>query len=146
MNEQNNKNEISSQRKGVYYLGMALLVIGVLMFMSTFLLLIMNPFGGLSAFMNAPIGVIMIIIGNILMTVGRRGLAGSGIILDPNKAREDLKPYSRQAGAMINDVLEEVEVLHDTKESSQTVKVRCRNCKSLNDESAKYCNQCGEEL
>ena len=96
MNEQNDKNEISSQRKGLYYTGLVLVVIGIMMFMSTFVLSMMNPFGG-NPFMNAVIGMIMIMIGNMLMAVGRRGLAGSGIILDPNQAREDLKPYYKQA-------------------------------------------------
>jgi len=145
MNEQNDKNEISSQRKGLYYTGLVLVVIGIMMFMSTFVLSMMNPFGG-NPFINAVIGMIMIMIGNVLMAVGRRGLAGSGIILDPNQAREDLKPYSKQAGGMINDALEEVDVIQNIRDDSQTIKIRCRNCKGLNDENARYCNHCGKEL
>jgi rRNA maturation endonuclease Nob1 len=47
---------------------------------------------------------------------------------------------------MINDALEEVDVIQNIKEDSQTIKIRCRNCKVLNDENARYCNHCGKEL
>ena len=29
---------------------------------------------------------------------------------------------------------------------TEVVKIRCRNCQALNDESSKFCNQCGAEL
>ena len=30
--------------------------------------------------------------------------------------------------------------------SEEVVKVRCRKCKTLNDENAKFCDECGEAL
>ena len=92
---------------------------------------------------NGFIGFILIIIGQSISILGARGLAGSGLILDPKQAREDLKPYSSQVGGMINDALEEVDLLNESKE---VIKVRCPSCKTLNDEDAKYCKKCGAQL
>ena len=36
-----------------------------------------------------------------------RGLAGSGVVLDPEKAREDVEPWSRMAGGVVKDALDE---------------------------------------
>ena len=44
------------------------------------------------------------------MNLGRRGLAGSGAILDPGRARTDLEPWSRMAGGMAKDALDEAGV------------------------------------
>lgn len=41
------------------------------------------------------------------MGIGRAGLAGSGVVLDPQRAREDLEPWSRMAGGMVKDTLDE---------------------------------------
>lgn len=32
--------------------------------------------------------------------------AGSGVILDPEKAKEELEPFSRMAGGMVKDALD----------------------------------------
>jgi hypothetical protein len=77
-----------------------------------------------------------------MRVVAARGVAGSGIILDPKKAREDLSPWSSMAGGMIKDAMDETEI-HTKKE---IVKVRCRNCSELNDEDAKFCKNCGEKV
>lgn len=148
--EENDKNEISSQRKGLFYGGSGLFIIGLIMFLSAFIFPF-TSFGqdelmnGSSSIMIVPfIGFIMIIVGNVLKTIGQKGLAGSGVILDPNQAREDLRPYSKQAGGMISDAMEEVDIIGKRDES--LIKIRCRYCKGLNDESAKFCNHCGKEL
>lgn len=39
--------------------------------------------------------------------IGRRGLAGSGLKLDPEEARRDLEPWSRMAGGVVQDALDE---------------------------------------
>ena len=57
-------------------------------------------------------------------------------------------------GEMLNDALSEVDVvkkLGDRLEAaaptaSPLVKVRCRKCAALNDESAKFCNQCSAAI
>ncbi|QIB26557.1 zinc ribbon domain-containing protein [Caloranaerobacter azorensis] len=149
-------NKISTKRKITYYIGLLLTIIGFLMFFSAFFIgftAINEPsFGGASsAFVRVPIGMGLIIAGAILQIIGRKGAAGSGIILDPEKAREDLKPFNTTKGKMINDVVENVDILKNFTEKSsspikEVVKIKCRNCGKLNDENAKFCNECGREL
>lgn len=69
-------------------------------------------------YITAPIGLIMIIIGILLRSAGSHGLDGSGWVLKPKQARED----------------------------STIIKVRCKNCNTLNDEDSKYCKNCGLEI
>ncbi len=89
------------------------------------------------------------VIGGIIQNVGAKGSAGSGMILDPDKAREDLKPYNEAMGGMLNDVISNVDVLDDMikkPEEKEVIKIRCRNCQGLNDEDAKFCKSCGQIL
>ena len=46
-------------------------------------------------------GMGLLIVGGIVRGIGARGLAGSGVVLDPDKAHEELEPYSRMAGGMV---------------------------------------------
>lgn len=138
--------EISKNRKTLYYAGNGITFIGFLLFLSTFFVAFLKPdamFGSSNPMANSFIGFIMIIIGQFISNLGARGAAGSGLILDPKQAREDLKPYSSQVGGMLNDVLDEVDLNTETKE---VVKIRCQSCKTLNDEDSKYCKKCGNEL
>lgn len=91
------------------------------------------------------VGGLLIIIGAVTMKIAARGLAGTGIILDPERAREELEPYSRMAGGMVKDALDEAKVSFGSK-SEKVVMVKCRNCGKLNPEDAKFCNGCGREL
>lgn len=146
------KYEISNSRKVLYYGGMLVIFIGVLLFLSTFVRFmgITSDFGskGLSigGFMGPPfIGIILIAIGNIMRSIGLKGTAGSGIILNPKQARKDLKPWTKMAGGMVSDVLGETNI--NKRDSVNTVvKVRCTNCKTLNDEDSKFCKSCGENM
>ncbi len=131
------------------------MIIGVILFISVFFSVasyMKNPnmlFGGLPSFGNAIFGMIFMITGGILMNVGARGAAGSGIILDPEKARENLKPFNEAKGGMINDVvsnIDAVDKLVNAREGKEIIKIKCRNCGSLNDEDAKFCKGCGQEL
>ncbi|HAS73262.1 MAG TPA: hypothetical protein DCS67_03865 [Clostridiales bacterium UBA8960] len=142
------KKEISEERKVLYYAGMIVTGIGVVLFMSTFFTF-MNPdrflMGEVSmgSFMTRPlIGFIMIAVGGFMRTVAARGVAGSGLVLDPKKAREDLSPWSTMAGGMINDALGETKL----GTNKEVIKVRCQKCSALNDEDAKYCKDCGGKL
>lgn len=150
-------NKISKERKALYYIGMGLIVLGFILFLSSFFVSFsgFDPFinsGMPSFFKRALIGMICIIVGSVLMNIGARGTAGSGIILDPEKAREDLKPYSSATGGMINDVIENIDIVknkktsHDKKETLQIVKVKCQSCGELNDEDAKFCKSCGDMI
>ncbi|RYG66554.1 zinc ribbon domain-containing protein, partial [bacterium] len=92
-------------------------------------------------------GMGMMVVGGILSGIGRAGMAGSGIVLDPQKQREDLKPWSRMAGGMVNDALEQVDVVKSVSASGrEVIKVRCPACRTLNDEDAKFCDECGKPL
>lgn len=141
------KKEISSERKNLYYAGMAVTGIGILLFLSTFLTF-MNPesfftSGNPGSFMIRPfIGVLLIAAGSGMRTIAARGTAGSGLVLDPKKAREDLSPWTSMAGGMLKDALDET----DLSTKKEVIKIRCKNCEELNDEDAKYCKNCGEEL
>jgi hypothetical protein len=91
------------------------------------------------------IGTALIPVGLLLRHLGARGLAGSGVILDPQQAREDLEPYSRQAGGMVKDALDEADIKLGAQ-PQQVVVVRCRKCSTLNSEDAKFCKECGDRV
>ena len=111
------RKQISPERKGIYYVGMILGAIGFLTFGSVMVSGVMN-FGDFSNFqersrsmgMRAIVGMGMVILGGILTGLGRAGAAGSGLILDPEKAREDVEPWSRMTGGVIKDALDEAGV------------------------------------
>ena len=147
---------VSPERQAVFYVGVALSVIGFLTFGSVFVSGAMH-FGDFSDFedrsrnemLRSVIGMAMMIGGAVTAAVGRNGLAGSGVVLDPQRARQDLEPFNRAAGGMLNDALDEVDAVKNLTHaapSAQAVKVRCRDCQALNDEQARFCNQCGKEL
>lgn len=147
--------KISNERKATYYIGMGLIVIGFILFISVFFQVagFMNdPFSELGrepSFLNPVLGMVFMIVGSIVMSVGAKGAAGSGLILDPEKSREDLKPFNEAKGEMINDVISNIDVIDNltkSHEEKEIIKVRCKNCHSLNDEDAKFCKSCGKEL
>lgn len=153
----NARRQIPAERKALYYTGMALSAIGFVMFLSTFVMLISSAGNfahdfsrGPSQFMAAFVGIILIIIGKVMMHVGSQGLAGAGIVLDPEQARRDVEPWSRMGGGMLNDALSEVDTLQilnaPQDEPPAVIKIRCQHCRALNDEQAKFCDQCGSAV
>jgi hypothetical protein len=106
--------QISPERKALYYFGSVLAVGGFLMFLSVFISGALH-FGDFDDFhartqsmgLRAVGGIMMIIIGMALASIGRAGLAGSGVKLDPQQARRDVEPWSRMSGGMLRDVLDE---------------------------------------
>lgn len=151
------RSQIPPERKALYYGGLLLVCAGFLLFISTFITGLAH-FGDFDNFQGrvrsegfrAFGGMILMIIGTALSRIGARGWAGAGIILDPEKAREDVEPWSRMAGGVVQDALSETELLKRDKDASNSpaplVKVRCRNCRALNDEDAKFCDQCGAAM
>lgn len=144
--------QVSDERKVAYYIGAGLSIIGLLLFASTFVTFAMH-FGDFSNFeahaksgmFRAFSGIVLLMVGGVICRVAKQGMAGSGVILDPEKARQDLEPYSRMAGGMLKDALEESEVkLGGTVE--KVVMIKCQACGTLNDEHANYCQQCGKPL
>ncbi|WP_439629313.1 hypothetical protein [Gemmata sp.] len=146
---------ISPDREILYYAGMVLTAVGVLLFFSVFVTGCMN-FGNFDHFeerargemARALGGMVLMAIGQGMRALGVAGLAGSGVVLDPQKARKDLEPWSRSAGGMLADALDETGLAKqtDTPAPPPVVKVRCRGCAALNDEHAKFCNQCGQPV
>ena len=141
--------QISPERKTAYYCGMAIMILGGLLFFSVFVTGALN-FGDFSNFeadarssmLRAVGGMALLILGAVISSVGARGLAGSGMVLDPEKAREDLKPYSRMAGGMVKDVLEEAEInLRGNPE--KVVMIKCPTCGKHCEEDSHYCGECG---
>jgi len=106
--------EIPPERKLLYYLGLGLVILGVLVFGSVFFTSIF-AMGNIGQFdrlfqsvgLRAFAGIAMIVVGRVLMSLGVRGAAGAGLILDPRQARRDVEPWSRMAGGVIKDALDE---------------------------------------
>ncbi len=149
--------KISKQRKITYYIGIGMVLIGFILFLSVFFVafsIAEDPFSEkLPPFTNAVIGIVLIIAGTFVMKVGARGAAGAGLVLDPEKEREDMKPFHEAKGGMINDVISNIDVINDLTSSlsksateKEIIKVRCISCDALNDEDAKFCKSCGKEI
>ncbi|MHC1786487.1 MAG: hypothetical protein AB9880_05460 [Christensenellales bacterium] len=148
-----NNGAITPQRKMLYYGGMALIVIGTLLFLSVFVGMA-TSFGDFADFSEGSdfmlrgfVGIILIIAGSILRHIGAMGLAGSGVVLDPQRARDDLSPFAGALGGMARDAVDAFKGdKADVGEQAPQVMLRCRSCRALNREDAKYCDQCGVEL
>jgi hypothetical protein len=172
MREQGNiekPSEISEGRKLIYYIGLILTIVGMLMFLSCFVS-VFSMFGSVFGFTsghNAPfsvssmgmdvfsgfkrafIGMLLMIPGGLMMKIGRLGAAGSGLVLDTQQTRDDLKPWAQAGGQLLNDALKQVETMRSAAVSATTkdvVKVRCPQCRTLNDEDARFCDQCGKPM
>jgi len=136
------RQEIPVRRKVLHYLGMVLLGAGVTFFLGTF-------FTGPSirddvdefrrksgvSMAVAVIGMVLMAGGATLVFVGRLGGVGSSLGLQPKRAREDSQPWVRAGGGT-----------EAARSRAPEVKVRCRACRALNDEEARFCDQCGAEL
>lgn len=149
--------KISKGRKITYYIGIGMIVLGFMLFISVFFSFAgfisspnSSPFtGGGPSFKNSVIGMVLIAAGFVVMNIGARGPAGSGVLLDPEKARENLKPFNEAKGGMINDVVSNIDAVQSITghhQEKKEIKIKCRSCGTLNDEDAKYCKGCGEKL
>ena len=148
------KPEIPPQRKMLYNIGTTLMVLGGLLGAVGFITFVSEGMSSVHSiainsgapgdFMMVVIGMLLLAGGSIVQRVAARGFAGSGLVLDPEKARKDLHPYTHMAGGMVKDA---VEAFRDGQsEPQEVIKVRCPHCKALNDETDKFCGQCGKEL
>ena len=141
---------ITQKQKTGYYLGMILTGIGIIMFTAPFIDVLFNGLepnerGLPESFKVALAGCVLMAMGKIRRSISARGLAGSGLGLAPKQARKDLEPYSRMAGGMIQDALEESGVLTSGK-TPEKVMIRCQVCKKLNEEESRFCQECGEPI
>ena len=99
---------ISDNRRVVYSLGLAFTVLGALACFGALAYGMISAATGrfpnpLMVFLPFLFGTGLFVAGGVLRAVGARGIAGSGLKLDPKEAREDLKPWSRMAGGMLED-------------------------------------------
>src|SRR5258708_13514788 len=102
MNDPTPGPRIASSRKAVYYAGLTLGAVGLLLFFSTFVSFALH-FGDFdnfaanarSMFLRAVGGMAFMIVGGALAGVGARGVAGSGVVLHPEKTRPHLQPRAR---------------------------------------------------
>lgn len=144
---------ISNNRKTAYYGGTVIMVIGFILFLSAIPVMMsggMN-FARAQSSMSTSVflsfgGIVVIIIGKIIRGIGARGLAGSGLRLDPEQARKDLEPYSKMAGGMVQDAVSEIKNVPFAAKQEPAIRVRCPNCKALNEDLAKFCSQCGKAM
>lgn len=163
-NDYDDNNKLKPWRKVVYIIGNVFLVIGVILFLSSFFTSFgffqsrfdfINKFGFVGSFMFFPVlGFALIFVGSLLKALGRGGLAGAGLILDPEKERRDAEPFSRSKGGKYADSYDEFRKeskFHEDLEKvrvsqKEKIMVRCPKCKTLNDEDASFCKSCGEKL
>jgi hypothetical protein len=144
---------ISRPRKAAYYLGAALMLAGFVTFLSVFVTAA-SHFGDFSNFdadarssmLRGVIGMVLMIAGAAVRAIGASGLAGSGVVLDPAKAREDLQPYSHMAGRIVKDALDAADVDLGRRDGGEKVMIRCQACRKLNEEDSKFCQECGKPL
>ncbi len=160
--------QLTHQRKLLYYVGMGVSILGLLLFLSTFVSLLIDfersanvsdsflspRFSGAVApqpprdlpMARAFIGMILIAGGAFIMRVGARGAAGSGLLLDPDKPRGDLEPYSRMAGGMLRDALDEAGLNPGAGASEIIIMLKCGQCGKLNEQDSKFCQECGRPI
>ena len=153
--------KISKKRKATYYIGLGIIVLGFILFLSLFIQFavavkesVANPFMDPfdrepPSFLNAVIGFILIIVGGFITNVGAKGAAGSGLKLDPEEAVEDLKPFNEAKGKMINDIISNIDAIDNIANAQapkEIIKIRCKACNCLNDEDAKFCKNCGAPI
>lgn len=146
--------KITKERKITYYIGGGMILVGFILFISVFFSVasfMNNPFssGSGPSFTNSILGMVLMIAGTIISNIGAKGAAGSGLLLDPEKAREDLKPFNEAKGEMINDVISNIDALDrftEPQKGMEIIKIKCRSCGALNEEDSKFCKSCGKEL
>jgi hypothetical protein len=108
---------ITPRRKGLFRAGQIIVVLGLVSFLSTFVSAALN-FGDFTDFeantrtmaLRAVGGMIAILVGSALCTVGVAGAAGSMLNLDPDQARKDLEPWARMSGGLHKAALDEMGV------------------------------------
>lgn len=162
--------QISSRRKLVFYAGRLITLVGLVFLLSIFFVgpfLLRTPsateLGGngltevgrktVDVILRGLIGFFLIPIGIAIASFAKAGIAGSGMVLDPDQAREDVRPWSEMEGKILDDKLSQVGIVKAMEKSlnagqgaKEVVMVRCRACQALNDESAKFCDQCSQPL
>ena len=149
---------VSAERKNLHGLGLTLQVIGGVGIIICFIGFATAGMSATRSFgeSGSPIGwfigfficMVLTAVGGGMRGVAQRGLAGSGLVLDPERARDDLEPWARTGGGLVSDALDEagVNLGGGAPAPEPKVQVRCRKCRTLNDETDRFCSQCGAAL
>lgn len=149
--------KISEERKRLYNAGLVMMIIGGCLFALPFLagplVILAGGEGGMTimplVMLAAFVGFGLIAAGGIMRTIAARGKAGSGLVLDPEQARKDLEPWSRMAGGVVKDALDEADIRPGEilgKEPEKVVMLKCAHCGKLNEEDSKFCQECGKPM
>ena len=135
--------QIPPERKAIFYIGMTVGVVGLLCFASTFVSAIFS-FGDFSNFkervhsmgIGAIVGMGLMGAGVFLTIVGRMGLAGSGVKLDPEQARRDVEPLARMTGGIVKDAMDEAGIKLGGSQSNEELPFdeRLRRLQKLRDD------------
>lgn len=152
-NEKEPVRNVSASRKRYYRLGQILLAVGLIVLFYNIFTFTSNitDFRDFNGHFQRKMaltvaGIVLIIGGSFLMKLGRYGKAGSGLNLDPEQERRDKEPLNRSTGAQIKDMLDEAGLGDIGSGKKEVIKVRCPHCQALNDETDKFCGQCGQAL
>ncbi|WP_159814497.1 zinc ribbon domain-containing protein [Actinomyces sp. zg328] len=157
--------DVEPWRKWAYYGGIALQAVGLLAFLSVFAFFF-TSFSSIAGnpdaigtrvgrmftvFPLAFVGLLLAICGQTLRKIGRKGLAGSGVILSPQAEVRDAEPWNRAKGAQDQQRLEEVPALGGLGAgrgvgAEPQIRVRCRACGYLETEDATFCSGCGARM
>lgn len=155
--------QVSDSRKSLHAFGTILVVIGAVAAIGG-AISFMSSFGSPQnmfaesfppkGFLIAGGGVLLTGIGRGLRSLGARGIAGSGLVLDPERAAHDLAPWAHTGGKLLRDAVDasglvtgdDGDMPAGSGGAGTRVKVRCRECRTLNDEDARFCDQCGASL
>ncbi|NLN40039.1 MAG: zinc-ribbon domain-containing protein [Smithella sp.] len=150
--------QISPERKGLFYAGLVIQVIGGCLFAVPFIaipIIMMRMHRGSDSpgpgvMLVAFIGFALIAIGGAMRGIAAKGVAGSGLVLDPEKARRDLEPWTRMGGGMVKDALDEADIdlknLGGGSRPEKVIMIKCRECGKLNEEDSKFCQECGKPI
>lgn len=155
--------QISPERKGMYTAGLVMQIIGGCLFAIPFVAILATMISAAAhngmepdnigavpiAFVFGFIGFGLIAGGGAMRNIAARGVAGSGLMLDPEKAREELEPWTRMGGGMVKDVLDEADINLSNLGGSQPEKIimiKCRECGKLNEEDSRFCQECGKPM
>lgn len=154
--------DVEPWRKWAYYGGGALQALGMLVFFGNFgyLFLTFSRLGPgpgsdgpatqvprmFAMFPVFLVAMAVMIVGGQLRTMGRKGLAGSGLILSPRKEAQDAEAWRRSEGAQKQMEIEEMPSLAGGLGRREVVRIRCRSCGYLETEDARFCSGCGAPM
>lgn len=172
MAERTPRRNFSPQQKSLYTFGLLLQGVGAVGFLVCFLGFALGGKAAVDSrgqsgdpmawWIGALVCMVLIVVGGFLRSLAARGAAGSGLVLDAEQARRDLEPWARMGGGMVKDALDEAGIgprrraaappddgpAEDGSGSRGTpvTAIKCGHCHTLNDDDAKFCDECGAQL